>query len=45
MLRNKGLEKTKYPDLRKNTVGQYKSHNAFTLPGLYQVVHGIDVLI
>lgn len=28
---------------RKNTVGQYESHTAFTLPGLYRVVHGIDV--
>lgn len=28
---------------RKNTVGQYESHSAFTLPGLYRVVHGIDV--
>ncbi|XP_062021684.1 sucrose synthase 2 [Rosa rugosa] len=27
----------------KNTVGQYESHNSFTLPGLYRVVHGIDV--
>ncbi|XP_043720364.1 sucrose synthase 2-like isoform X2 [Telopea speciosissima] len=27
----------------KNTVGQYESHSAFTLPGLYRVVHGIDV--
>lgn len=27
----------------KNTVGQYESHTAFTLPGLYRVVHGIDV--
>jgi len=27
----------------KNTVGQYESHIAFTLPGLYRVVHGIDV--
>ncbi|KAJ1297207.1 hypothetical protein BS78_01G360100 [Paspalum vaginatum] len=29
--------------LFKNTVGQYESHRAFTLPGLYRVVHGIDV--
>ncbi|RZS04809.1 hypothetical protein BHM03_00035198 [Ensete ventricosum] len=29
--------------LSKNTVGQYESHTAFTLPGLYRVVHGIDV--
>lgn len=28
---------------RKNTVGQYESHSSFTLPGLYRVVHGIDV--
>ncbi|GAB2281644.1 Sucrose synthase 2 [Dionaea muscipula] len=27
----------------KNTVGQYESHSAFTMPGLYRVVHGIDV--
>ncbi|ESW10933.1 hypothetical protein PHAVU_009G250800 [Phaseolus vulgaris] len=27
----------------KNNVGQYESHSAFTLPGLYRVVHGIDV--
>jgi sucrose synthase len=27
----------------KGTVGQYESHTAFTLPGLYRVVHGIDV--
>nr|AEH27530.1 putative sucrose synthase [Amorphophallus konjac] len=27
----------------KNTVGQYESHTAFTLPGLYRTVHGIDV--
>ncbi|XP_040870106.1 sucrose synthase 2 isoform X1 [Glycine max] len=27
----------------KNTVGQYESHTGFTLPGLYRVVHGIDV--
>ncbi|MQL94970.1 hypothetical protein Taro_027634 [Colocasia esculenta] len=27
----------------KNTVGQYESHTAFTLPGLYRAVHGIDV--
>ncbi|CAB4262652.1 unnamed protein product [Prunus armeniaca] len=26
----------------KNNVGQYESHTAFTLPGLYRVVHGID---
>ena len=29
--------------LRKNTVGQYESNWAFTLPGLYRVVHGINV--
>lgn len=28
---------------RKTTVGQYESHTAFTLPGLYRVVHGINV--
>ncbi|KAG8389515.1 hypothetical protein BUALT_Bualt02G0237400 [Buddleja alternifolia] len=27
----------------RNTVGQYESHSAFTMPGLYRVVHGIDV--
>ncbi|PIA61285.1 hypothetical protein AQUCO_00300666v1 [Aquilegia coerulea] len=27
----------------KHTVGQYESHTAFTLPGLYRVVHGVDV--
>ncbi|KAB2024529.1 hypothetical protein ES319_D06G092100v1 [Gossypium barbadense] len=27
----------------KDTVGQYESHTAFTLPGLYRIVHGIDV--
>jgi len=27
----------------KGKVGQYESHTAFTLPGLYRVVHGIDV--
>ncbi|KAH9619028.1 hypothetical protein KSS87_019211 [Heliosperma pusillum] len=27
----------------KDTIGQYESHMAFTLPGLYRVVHGIDV--
>lgn len=27
----------------KTTVGQYESHSAFTMPGLYRVVHGIDV--
>lgn len=32
-----------YASSRKNTVGQYESHSAFTLPGLYRVVHGIDV--
>lgn len=29
--------------LSANTVGQYESHSSFTLPGLYRVVHGIDV--
>nr|GEX74303.1 sucrose synthase [Tanacetum cinerariifolium] len=28
----------------KDTVGQYESHTAFTMPGLYRVVHMIDVL-
>ncbi|GAA0150811.1 hypothetical protein LIER_09666 [Lithospermum erythrorhizon] len=27
----------------KDSVGQYESHTGFTLPGLYRVVHGIDV--
>ncbi|KAK4761701.1 hypothetical protein SAY87_029585 [Trapa incisa] len=27
----------------KDTVGQYESHMAFTMPGLYRVVHGINV--
>ncbi|XP_010520519.1 PREDICTED: sucrose synthase 4-like [Tarenaya hassleriana] len=27
----------------KDTIGQYESHTAFTLPGLYRVVHGINV--
>uniref|UniRef100_A0A1D1ZFE8 Sucrose synthase n=1 Tax=Anthurium amnicola TaxID=1678845 RepID=A0A1D1ZFE8_9ARAE len=27
----------------KDTVGQYETHTAFTMPGLYRVVHGIDV--
>ena len=26
-----------------DTVGQYEGHAAFTLPGLYRVVHGVDV--
>jgi sucrose synthase len=26
-----------------DSLGQYESHMAFTLPGLYRVVHGIDV--
>jgi sucrose synthase len=26
-----------------DSVGQYEAHGAFTLPGLYRVVHGIDV--
>lgn len=26
----------------KDTLGQYESHSAFTMPGLYRVVHGID---
>ncbi|KAK2990185.1 hypothetical protein RJ640_014637, partial [Escallonia rubra] len=32
------LEKT-----NKYSEGQYESHTAFTMPGLYRVVHGIDV--
>lgn len=27
----------------KDMVGQYESHSAFSLPGLYRVVNGIDV--
>ncbi|MBE0567247.1 MAG: sucrose synthase [Krumholzibacteria bacterium] len=27
----------------ERTVGQYEAHAAFTMPGLYRVVHGIDV--
>nr|GEY94847.1 sucrose synthase [Tanacetum cinerariifolium] len=27
----------------KDTVGQYESHTAFTMPRLYMVVHGIEV--
>lgn len=27
----------------KDTVGQYESHMAFTLPGLFRVVNGINV--
>ena len=27
----------------KNSVGQYESYNAFTMPGLYRVVNGIEV--
>ncbi|MBB4301878.1 sucrose synthase [Rhodobium orientis] len=26
-----------------DSVGQYESHGAFTMPGLYRVVHGVDV--
>jgi sucrose synthase len=26
-----------------STVGQYEAHTSFTMPGLYRVVHGIDV--
>lgn len=26
-----------------DSVGQYEAHKAFTMPGLYRVVHGIDV--
>lgn len=28
---------------QKNIVGQYESYNAFTMPGLYRVVNGIDI--
>jgi len=27
----------------EESIGQYESHNAFTMPGLYRVTHGIDV--
>ena len=27
----------------EQTVGQYEAHGAFTMPGLYRVVHGVDV--
>jgi sucrose synthase len=27
----------------EDSVGQYEAHGAYTLPGLYRVVHGIDV--
>jgi sucrose synthase len=27
----------------EDSIGQYESHSAFTMPGLYRVVHGIDV--
>ncbi len=27
----------------EKTVGQYESHSTFTMPGLYRVLHGIDV--
>jgi sucrose synthase len=27
----------------EDSLGQYESHGAFTMPGLYRVVHGIDV--
>ncbi len=27
----------------EDTVGQYEAHTAFTMPGLYRVVHGINV--
>lgn len=27
----------------ENSVGQYEAHGAYTMPGLYRVVHGIDV--
>lgn len=28
---------------KEDSVGQYESYNAFTMPGLYRIVHGIDV--
>ncbi len=28
---------------REDSVGQYESYSAFTMPGLYRVVHGIDM--
>ena len=28
---------------RSDVAGQYESHNHFSLPGLYRVLHGIDV--
>lgn len=30
-------------NVSEDTVGQYESHVAFSLPGLYRVVNGIDV--
>ncbi len=27
----------------QHSIGQYESHQSFTMPGLYRVVHGIDV--
>jgi sucrose synthase len=27
----------------EDSIGQYEAHGAFTMPGLYRVVHGIDV--
>ncbi|KAK2992569.1 hypothetical protein RJ640_009179 [Escallonia rubra] len=32
-----------FKEQSKDTVGQYESHINFTMPGLYRVVHGIDV--
>lgn len=31
------------PSFSKNRPGQYESHTAFTLPGLYRVVSGVNV--
>lgn len=28
---------------KEDSVGQYESYNAFTMPGMYRIVHGIDV--
>lgn len=30
-------------DCSADTVGQYETHQAFTMPGLYRVVNGINV--
>lgn len=33
----------KYSTFSKDRPGQYESHTAFTLPGLYRVVSGVNV--